>query len=186
MNIGMVLGIPFINKIRRLLARDTFNRPDSTSLGKADTGQTWEMLYGIYEIKNKQLICQGSSNTIGCLNVNKTDYRVISEIFTTANTTLGFAFRIIDKDRFYACRVYQGNLEVYKFNGATTLIGNYNTVGYGLKTLMIEVVGSTFKCYVNNQLLLTIVDSDLANTSKVGFRGSGVEGYAKNITVEGI
>ncbi|MFF2449378.1 hypothetical protein ACFVSW_20250 [Neobacillus sp. NPDC058068] len=186
MNIGIALGIPFISKVKKILARDTFNRADSPVLGKADTGQTWEQLYGVYEVKTKQVYAPGSSASIAGLNVGKPNYRIISDIYSTSNTTLGLAFRIVDKDTFYACRVYQMNLEIYKFNGATTLLGNFNGVGYGLKTLKIEVVGSTFKCYINNQLVLTVNDSDLANANKVGFRGAGVESYAKNIIVEEI
>jgi hypothetical protein len=181
-NIGIALGIPFISKVKKVLARDTFNRPDSTVLGKADTGHTWEQLSGGHEVKNKQLISVGGG--VVALSVNKTNYRAMSDIYNISGT-LSLAFRVVDKDTYYFCRLYTNALEVYKFvGGVATRIGNYGGLGNGLVDITVEVVGSTFKCYLNKQLLLTVVDNDLATSTNVGFRGGGSESYAKNITVE--
>jgi hypothetical protein len=185
MNMGMVLGIPFINKVKRVMVFDHFQRPDSTSLGKANTGHTWQIVGVSGEIKNKTYI-SFSSGSIVSVNVGKSDYRVSSEISQVAGGTLGLAFRIKDYQNYYAVRIYQRNLEVFKFTGAgnVTLIGSYNGPFEGLKHVMVEVKVNTIKAFVDQKLLLTITDNDLMGIFNVGFRGGGTDSFAKNIFVE--
>jgi hypothetical protein len=184
MNMGIAIGIPFQSKVRRILAKDSFNRADSSTLGNAETGQVWETLLGIPQIKNKTLTV--IETIIIRINAGRSDYRVSADISQVAGGSLGLAVRIKDIQNYYAIRIYQRSIELYKFSGAgnVTLLGSYNGTYEGQKNIMVEVKGNTIKAFVNQQRIFTITDNDLMGFVGVGFRGAGIDSYAKNFLVE--
>jgi hypothetical protein len=179
-NIGIALGISFINRVKKLIAFDNFNRPDSSSLGVSPSGHLWGGVGG--EIKNKSYMSFGGG--VSYINVGKSDYVVSTDMNQIGSGNLGLAIRIKDGANFYTLRIYQQKLEIYKFTPSATLIGSYDGGWSGLVNVKVEAKGNTMKAYVNNVLVLTITDNDLLTFTQVGYRGGGESSFAKNLVVE--
>jgi hypothetical protein len=175
---------------KSVLVQDGFNRANivsSTSLGKADTGQTWEIMAGTFEINNGVVYARSAGLNIAQVDTSITSYRVSTDV--SADAYLGVGFRIVDSANHYTCRYTGGGLEIYKLlAGTPTLIGSFSKAISGVRNVMIETNGSTIKAYLNGELLLTVSDNSLPNTTKAGIRSSGDTGtiYLDNFRVEEI
>jgi hypothetical protein len=182
--IGIGLGIG-IGQNTRLsdIFRDMFNRTNNSStMGSAETGQTWNPLVGTFGIQDGRAYCvSDTSANITTAEVGRSNYSL--ECVTQGQITdlnnqrfLNILFRANDASNYLMTRITGGNLHLYKsVSGTLTMlkeatITNENGVDY---RFTVRCEGNDIRISVNGvQIQHTLVagDSAFLGYTKVGLR----------------
>lgn len=156
-----------------LPATDAFNRADSTTtLGTADTGQTWVARRGTWGIlSNTAYVASGATNDDhAVVDTGVTDYYVTA-LITASPTNVGLVARHSATDTHYLA-TYDGSnaCTLWKVvSGTYTQLGTASDTLAAGDTLGIKCVGSTIQYLRNDVVKITATDSALTGTY-VGMR----------------
>ena len=177
------------------LLRDTFARANSAvALGTCDTGQVWSALTGTWGVDTNMGYRPGITATDCVASIDVGASWLSYEVVVFANPEFpGVAFDITDSNNFYAVLVNNSlrRLELYKrVSGTYTSIGvSASTIFTAFADLTIKVVrsGSSKAIQLAGTPVISLTDSSLSVTNKVGFRlqtglGTNTSRW-KNITV---
>lgn len=185
---------------KNYLIQDGFNRADNASLGKADTGQTWQY-YGQFGISQGKAIC--SANNTGpeakaYISTGRTDYAFTCDLIWggTAGCNVGILGRwdTVTVGNFYYVGINPNGqtIDFYKNSGGGgtwTLVGQYtlNAVAGVPYTLKVTFKGSSIKVYLSGALILTATDSSFSG-QYIAIRNGGIDlnGKWDNVLVEAI
>lgn len=172
MNIGITIGIPFQSKARRILAKDDFNRADNvSSLGNADTGQTWQQLLGIWGI---------SGNNVNLSTTADPSLVVIDSLFSNglvsaqlknmvAVKQIGLVFRLTDTSNYLRIVVDPTSLTLFKrVAGALTTLATYTRTMVSGDVVGIELKGPNISTIVNGNVIGIVTDSFNQTATKHG------------------
>lgn len=103
-----LLGLPTLARVAAGVV-DTFTRADSnTSLGDADTGQTWEAIAGTWGIaSNKGRLVSAPNGAIAVVDAEMADgtFKVTVDIPDPLPDDWGICFRVVDADNYW-CLIY--------------------------------------------------------------------------------
>lgn len=158
--------------------RDETTRADSSStVGTADTGQSWSALTSTFGISSNKIYRVGTASTDSILSVD------VGEAWSTYQVTVlsttefpGVAFDITDSNNFFVVLVNNasGSLEFFKrVSGTYTSL---TTSATGLfssgASIVIKVVrtGANKTIYLNGTSVITSTDTSHSATQKVGMR----------------
>jgi hypothetical protein len=189
MRAGIGVGIPFSNPKPKLIAFDSFNRADAATLGKADTGQTWEQLIGasVVSISGGQaFLSGGATENVSVLDTKAANYEIGVTVSNLLNNA-GIVFRIKSSGQYYLLRLLASSkgIELLR-NGTESTAGAFvslvsktaiNEIAAG-STNRIKVVcnGAKMEAYLNGVKQFEIDDNTFSSYTKVGFR-SGSSDY---------
>lgn len=171
MNIGNAIGVPFSSAKSKLIVYDSFNRPDnSNSLGKTDTGQTWEVLSATWGIVNNQAYCPSPSASNDSFAVISTEADCAVEVtLALYGISMRVGFRVSDKNNGFILNCEVGKAHLYRRNnGAFTSIGSYGLQWKSGDKVKIVLKGASIKVHVNDIEVLSVTDSFNINVKKHG------------------
>lgn len=143
------------------LVSDSFDRADNaSSMGNADTGQTWVPNDGTWEIKsNKAYLGAGQRSTVVDCGVADVLVSVVVDNFYG-----GVCLRSTDANNHY---LTQGDHLWKKSGGGYTSICSFTAYGAG-DTVAVSAVGSNFEVFVNGVSVATGTDSTFLTQTKHG------------------
>lgn len=152
-----------------VVVSDNFNRVNSTSLGKADTGQSWIVSSGSFGISSNQAYPVNGCPAPGYAVVDSGISDGTIQVSLPVNTQdTRIPFRFIDNNNTYWIERQGGTPGSYSINKVV------NGVRSGLKvssiapangdTVKIVLNGSSINLYVNNTLAAFTNDSSLSGT----------------------
>lgn len=170
-----------ISHQHRLWFSDSFTRPDSASIGNADTGQTWQALSGSWSISsNAAVVAVGGADRVmisdSCVGNGTIEHTLANSSWST--TFAGVVFRVTDVNNLLAFVINNANARIYKRSGGTWsqlgIGGSFAPVNGSDVTLRTELNDASISCYVNGVLKTshTLSGGDLsaygATKDKVG------------------
>lgn len=127
MQVGIGIGIDFSSKARKVVVRDDFNRADNSStLGIAETGQTWSTAGSGWGVVGQTAYCLGTTGVTGFAfqNAGVSDCIVNARIQFSFNE--GVALRYQDLTNQLAARLFSTGLALVKnVAGTNTSILTY-------------------------------------------------------------
>jgi hypothetical protein len=158
-----------------ILAQDSFNRANSTtSLGVADTGQTWQYFSAnSWGISSNQAYCSTGAVNNSCF----------VDVGVSVDTKTSVKINVIEQysalavrrnsnpstNEFYGVRYNNGILQVVKVSaGGTSTLGSGSVTMVNGDTLSVECIGTSIKAYVNSVLIVTVTDSSYTNYTGYG------------------
>lgn len=163
------------NKKTDIIAYDSFNRADNnTTIGIADSGQTWSNIEGGMGIlSNKAVVTWKSPGQNSCAVLDSKNYNIDVSCDCTYTDYFGVILRCKDAYNFVVVRMNPASVVLARMvSSATTIISTYNhapTVGKTYK-LKIKAFGNVIKVYLDGvQIISTTCDFFLTETL-VGFR----------------
>jgi hypothetical protein len=157
---------------------DTFARPDSASLGNADSGQTWIANVGTMKLANKAATPAGSANTRSVIDVGVPNHWLSVRIDSLPGATAQhwLLARFQDSDNFYRFGLYPGGpLQLQKLvAGTLSTIGAVNglTVALPGSTIGLRCIGTTFEIFLNNVKVSSVTDASLTAGTKAGIQAN--------------
>lgn len=189
MIIGSAVGIGFGAKKRKIIASDTFNRADNaSSLGNAETGQTWTALEGTWGVASNQAYCPGVAvtNHVATIETNTPDCRVRGALAQkTASPRL--LVRVIDAGNCILIQPLTSTYGVYRMTAnATTQIGSVPITPQAGDTVELVLQGSSISVYVNGIYRLTVSETQGVTATKhgLGVYSNGAAARWDNFIVE--
>lgn len=155
-----------------VIVSDSFNRANNTtSLGNADTGQTWQ--YSAINNATVPPLSIGINNNSAYNSVTQDILAIIDAgisdcIVSMRISTLGayekLIWRFKDYSNFYWAEDSGANLLVFVMvNGTRTQLGSLSRPVAG-QTLKVVLNGGTHQVYLDNALVQTISDSSVVGT----------------------
>lgn len=176
--------IEFLYNLNGIISADTFSRTDAiSSLGITDTGDTWEIIKGIWGVSGGWAYKSTSNSTgIACIDSGLSDVKVSVKI-ARIGIQVGLALRCIDYDN--TIRVYVDTTNDNKLTAgkrisevsSTLQVGSVVQDGDIIKVIMN---GSTIEFYINDVLDFSITETDNQTETKHGlFCGSVYETSAR-------
>lgn len=182
----MSLGSPLGLRRRTIgmtgpLVSDTFDRPNNaTSLGTADTGQTWTSLSGTWGIDTNRAYTSGgtSSDRQVAVESGASDVTVAVDVTALDNPGPGLLFRAVDTNNYWVfiAQTAQGDWRLFKrVAGTYTMVGSLVEAPFAGRW---EVVcsGSTITCKVDGVTKITTTDSTHQFATLHGLRTFNVAG----------
>lgn len=173
----------------KLIAYDSFNRPDAAALGKVDTGQAWEQLKAgaVTSIANGlAYLSSGAAENLTVIDTKTNNYEVSVTINNLLNNA-GIIFRTKAAGQYYLLRLLASSkgIELMRCGTETTADA---FVSLASKTAIDEIAagsnnrikvvcnGSKMEGYLNGVKQIEATDTTFAGYTKVGFR-SGSSDY---------
>jgi hypothetical protein len=175
-------GAPVALKKLGLILWDSFNRTDSsTTLGTADSGQSWTNVTGNWGISANRAYNATIGNNIAVIDTGHTNYDMEVQI-QTVGADFWLQFNYVDSSNRF------------RWNGGTAqkIIGGgiattYGMTGVGLANgdlMQIKKRGDRVTFFLNDNPIDSIVDTTLRNATIVGFQGADASAtYFDNLIV---
>lgn len=169
-----------------ILAQDTFNRANSTTLGNATTGQTWTAYVAATTLRwgissNQALPNRLSWDDPTFLNVGQANNLAYQITVATYHAQNQIMWRIGSSGRNYF--VLQAN-EVYRvINDDWVLMGNVTAYSSGA-IIRIELTGNIHKVFVNGTQRLQFTDATHNTATRFGFGANSTNCRFDNYLVE--
>lgn len=142
---------------------DSFNRADTTGLGVTDTGETWEASTSQWSIQSNY--ATGTDTVTAWYNalVPGTVDGAVAVTLNIAGTLPGLVGRAVDASTYYALLINATSLNIYRFPEAAALAAASHSFAAGSQA-KFECIGSTLNGYVNDVLVISVVDTVLTGT----------------------
>jgi hypothetical protein len=155
-----------------VLVSDSFNRADSTTLGIADTGQSWQSLgTGIFGISSNQAY-QSTTGADSLVYIDTTQTDVKTSVVIAVNQGQpGVFFRIVDANNLFRALRVSGTLYLQKKTSGTITTISTKTLAYvtNEKLSVISKSDGTIEVYVNDVLQISATDNTYVTSTKQGF-----------------
>lgn len=153
------------------LVSDSFDRADSTTtMGDADTGQTWTpQTSDTWGIDSNEAYCvSGATASQAVTTVDAGVSDCVVEVTMVVSDDSGLCWRCVDNDNYWISNISS----VYKrVGGSLTSLGSFST---GLNNdgdvLRVHVEGTAHTFYVNDVEALSTTDSTHQSATKHGLR----------------
>lgn len=182
MLIGNVIGIGVVSKIRKVFVKDSFNRPNLSTLGNTETGQEWKYdavngAFGI--VDNTAYPSQSKTLNNASCDAGKSDCRVKVTIVKYSDYSGILLRRSSDMNlSYYMCfrkPVSNDSMIMYRWTGSsnTTVLTISGLVLTDGDKWEIECIGSRYKCYQNGVFVGEVDDSTYVNNTHFGLITSG-------------
>lgn len=163
---------------------DAFTRADSsTSIGTADTGQSWTNSTGTWGIKTNQAYLATaavSGANLATITGGSADGFIQFTIDGTPADNMGGAFRAVDVSNHWrvARAASFGTWNIYKrVSGTDTLVANTGNTATAAGTIVrVEFVGSTIWTFFNGTFVKAVSDSAMSSNTGVGLFGGASMG----------
>ncbi|MGX2958056.1 hypothetical protein JNUCC23_02035 [Peribacillus sp. JNUCC 23] len=174
--LGVGIGVSTFAKTPIIIAKDSFNRADSTSLGNAETGQPWIVQASeVYEIKNNavNLKTGGINYSQILVNTPKSDGVLFLDVKFYSNEKGGIVFRNRDNSNFLHYVITPTGLELTKYVANTaTLLGNYGfTPAHGtVYKLVVVLNGDIITAYIDGVQKIQVAETYNKTETKHGIR----------------
>jgi len=190
MLIGVGIGLFNQNfKKSNMLVYDSFNRTDNTTtLGKADSGQTWETWSGTWGIaSNQAYISSGTSNSKVAIESGSSDCVITlkNSLQSAGNRIL---FRGVETNNHYQFQTESSQFRIYKNEGGvSTMLGSNSTIiPSSGDILKVVLSGSSIKCFVNDNLVFDISNTFNQTSTKHGMMLNNSVGRLDDFKVEAL
>lgn len=172
MIIGAGVGVGFGYGVRaktfKTYVKDSFDRADATTLGTSETGQIWASAMKIANGK-----AYADAWVTAKINAGYADYEISCDVTRGISTACSLGFRLSatnDADRMEL--ILSGSTVQInkKVNFVSTNLGSYTRAYVSGEIIQLKAicVGSSIKCYVNDQLIFNITDAELITRTYVG------------------
>lgn len=155
---------------------DSFNRADNTSsLGTADSGQTWTAQLGTWGISSNQAYVSAAngqnSAVLDASSATGTAAVAIGAGTTATTWDMGVVGRATDVNNYYLAQFSQSGVILYKqVSGGFTSIGTASvTIAVG-DTVSLTCSGSTITILVNGVSKVSVTDTTFSSPTKWGLR----------------
>jgi hypothetical protein len=191
--IGIALGIPFsFGKVKKIFASDSFNRPDNaSSLGNADTGQTWSLntggsYNGNMGISSNQAYTTNTLTNRACGSVVDTTHEnvEITVTLTGAQMYQGIICRFVDSQNLIYMNHDGTAYRIGKtVNGVDTIISSVSKARNNGDILKVVANGSNICGYLNGFLILSVTCTDMLTATKHGIQSFTNTGRLDNFKV---
>jgi hypothetical protein len=159
-----------------IIVQDSFNRANNTtSLGVADTGQTWETSGNWGIESNKAYQNTNANSQYAVIQSNYSDCIVSADI--TWNNNGGFAARFVDSSNYFLYRITINKLQLYRIlGGGTTLLSEYAfaSVSGQVYNLKIKFEGSSIIGYLDGIERINVTDTNHQTGTKHGLRQNSI------------
>ncbi|RDW18054.1 hypothetical protein CWR48_10645 [Oceanobacillus arenosus] len=159
-----------------ILIKHTFTGANSTTgLPSADTGQTTQVLSGVWGIDNNQAYYVGGGNALVTWESNHSDIIVslVSKGYVQGYLAGAMMFRVSDDKNYWLFRKLGDDLQLYKFvNGTASLVATKNLRAWSNGDYIFKIVakGSSIECFINDVLEFSITDTHNQKATKHGLR----------------
>lgn len=153
------------------LVSDAFNRADSTtSLGTADTGQTWTALAGTWGISsNKAYQVTSSTQAYAVIDAGVGDCTIGLTLSTVGSG--GITFRASDATHLWFIDATTSSGNLYRCDGfGPNLIANLGTSWSNGDVMTVVLSGSSIVVKKNGTTVYSTTDSTYATNTKHGLR----------------
>lgn len=162
--------------VLNLLAYDSFNRADSTTtLGNADSGQTWAYnAANVFGISTNRAYNTSAANAIAVVDALSYNYDVEVTI-QTVGTAYFLIPAYVDSSNFLRVGL-NSNIQFQRIVGggvvasATAVLGV--TIANGDR-LRVNRQGNKYTFYLNDRVIDSVTDSTYPTATKVGIQASG-------------
>lgn len=151
---------------------DSFNRPDNpTSLGVADTGQTWTSFFSTWGISNNAAIrVAGDAGAQVSVVVNSgvSDCSV-SAVFKTITTESRLVFRVQDGQNLFQVKLSATSYALRRIvAGAVTQIGTFGTTPANGDVITARLNGAQIDILLNGVGIISVSDATFQTETKHG------------------
>jgi hypothetical protein len=162
------------------IVSDSFNRADSTSsLGVAETGQTWEAISGTWGIQSNAAYRVAGTNALVAINSGYADNIAISAKVTQNSGAERIAFRISDANNYMYIQQSLTTLRLYKYEAGVSSQLSSMTVDTLLVGDILKVVltAGQIEVYRNDTKHITSAETFNNTSTKHGFVGTSTVGF---------
>jgi hypothetical protein len=149
---------------------DSFSRDDSiTSLGNAETGQTWDAS-GTWGISSgKACYISGVGDTITVVDSGLSDAVVSVKLAVVVNgTRLVFRAESVSSCYLLSYSLNQHKLQLFKREAGWVNLGEYVADPVNGDMLKAVLNGGSIKCYLNDTLAIEVTDDFNKTSTKHG------------------
>ena len=189
MIIGVAVGVPFANVKNKLIVLDKFDRADSTSsLGKADTGQSWQAISGTWGISsNRAYVTADGTDMFAILDAGISDGEVSVLISGTVDYDARLSFRIADVNNWFIVDYGAGCFRlVRKLNGAYTELASYTAIRPSQFEVKAVLDGQLIKIFIDGVQRMSVTDSNHQTVTKHGIGGEKSSARLDDFTVRSV
>jgi hypothetical protein len=165
-----------------IVVQDSFNRANSTTtLGNADTGQTWVVTGGVIGIINNQAYTPADADKIAVIDSGASD---VSIQLTHASSHIysKIFWRFTDPNNTFW--IESGQIRK-KIAGTATTVGTFTAGGNGT-VLKVTVSGNTHTVYRNGLQVATFTDSFNQTATSHGFGMYSANARIDDFSVESL
>lgn len=162
---------------------DTFNRPDNTTLGNADSGQLWRDQVNTWGILANQAVPNTRATSIVAIETTLSDMGVEATmpVHPSAGIWWSIVGRYSNASNFYFLQVHpDGRIQVRKTVGGTasavlaadgvTALETAAGSAVAGDVYRLEIQGTALRAYQNGVEILASTDSSLASGTMAGMR----------------
>jgi hypothetical protein len=163
---------------------DSFNRADSsTSLGTADTGQTWTALAGTWGISsNKAYHVSTFADGYAVIDAGTGDCTVALTLSTVGSG--GITFRAVDSTHLWFVDATATGSNLYRCDGfGPNLMANLGTSWANGDIMTIVLSGSSIVVKKNGTSIYSTTDSTYATATKHGLRDYSGAGRYDSLSI---
>jgi hypothetical protein len=153
-----------------IIVQDSFNRANSTtSMGVADTGQTWEEIVGNWGINSNQAyFTGGTTNNIAGIESGVSDCRISVNIATLSGEP-GLTFRIQDTTNWFRLIYSGGRFYLQRaVNGIRNEVSNVPATVTNGSLLVVELQGNSIRVFLNGTQIISVTNTSFATATKHG------------------
>ncbi|ANY67312.1 hypothetical protein BBD42_13130 [Paenibacillus sp. BIHB 4019] len=167
------------------LISDSFDRADSaSSLGNADTGQTWTVHTGTWGIQGQRAYTPSGTENYATIDSGIVDYRAEVTLSVRVNRS-GLVFRFLDSANYY--RFVLSSTTVFlqrRLLGVTTSLSSFTVTPADGDVLRVVLNGMNIMAYYNGELKANVNDITFLLPTRVGMESAGSSCRLDNFKVE--
>lgn len=156
------------------VALDKFDRPNSTTLGTADTGQPWLNDEGSFSISSGKAKAAVSEfgNAKNYLDAGTSN--IEASVDVSWHAYAGLHFRYKDGNNYLMARINNNSLALTKFDGTSVTLGTYAFAPVAGTVYRLKVLanGTSIRVYLDGVERISVTESAFLTEKKVGFRVS--------------
>lgn len=192
MIIGIGMGFGFNSGVGGaaslpIVISDKFDRADNaSSLGNADTGQTWTASAGTWGIQSNRAYTPAGTENYAVIDSGILNLTAEVTLAVRVNRS-GIVFRFTDSANWY--RFVLSSTTVFlqrRLANATTSLSSFAVTPADGDVLKVVVNGSQFMAYYNGELKATVNDTTFPTQTWVGMESAGSSCRLDNFKVEAI
>lgn len=151
-------ALPDLFVARRLIARDTFTRADSTPLGSPEIGPSpWVALKRNWGVTAGQAYSSdgGLGDAVAVMDTHEADVRLDVDI--TAGLSQGIAFRVVDVSNFFLAWLTTNDVRLIVRNAGTftTLVTTTHNIGAPKGALTVNVYADKIQVLLDGSIYIT-------------------------------
>ena len=155
---------------------DSFDRPNSSVIGKSDSGHNPTVVHGTWAIQSGKLV-NTNLTSLGTIiwDVGKSDIVLSADITLAYYEALLFRYGGVNSYMVARVAVKTGYVDtfLYKYNGSYNTLANCAVQGYNSSdtiNLKVSAIGNSLALYINGTKYLTATDNYNIDKTVIGTR----------------